>query len=99
MEVCYDVRCAFTDPRVAKRWVEWLHAGHLQDVLDAGATSARVVRIRGTGPVFEARYTFASAEDFARYEREEAPRLRALGLEAFPLSLGLEYSRTVSDAV
>ena len=99
MEVCYDVRCAFTDPAVGARWVQWLHDEHLQDVLDAGATSARVVRIRDDGTVFEARYTFASPEAFARYEREEAPRLRAEGLTLFPLALGLVYSRTVADVV
>lgn len=99
--VHYDVQCTFTDPAraeaVAEAWVAWLHAEHLQDVRDAGATSAAVVRLRDDGVVYEARYVFPSAEAFARYETEHAPRLRGEGLERFPLSLGLSYQRRVAD--
>jgi len=97
--VFYDVRCTFTDPDVARRWVAWLREEHLQEVLDAGAATAAVARVRGEGWVYEARYTFASAEAFAVYEAEEAPRLRAEGLARFPLELGLVYERRVGDAV
>jgi len=99
--VHYDVRCTFTDParaeEVGRSWVAWLHEEHLQDVMDAGASSARVVRVRAPGVVYESRYTFPSSEAFAAYEQTHAPRLRQEGLSRFPLDLGLVYARCVSD--
>ena len=59
----------------------------------AGAVSAEVVEHDGGG--FEARYTFASREAFAAYERDHAPRLRAEGLALFGPDKGVSYRRTL----
>lgn len=99
MSLAYTVRCSFTDPDVAERWLAWLRDPHLQDVLDAGAASATVVRLDGEPLTLEARYVFADRAAFQAYERDHAPRLRAEGLAAFPLELGLTYSRSVGDVV
>lgn len=100
MKIAYTVRCSFTDVEVAERWLAWLQDRHLQDVCDAGAESGDVVRLDGDGSedgstICEARYTFASRQAFSDYEKHHAPRLRQEGLELFPLSLGLSYSRSV----
>ena len=96
----YTVSCTFTDASVAERWLAWLRHPHLQDVLDAGATSARAVRLDTDGEVtIEVHYTFADRAAFEAYERDHAARLRAEGLEAFPLDLGLTYSRRTGEIV
>ncbi|MEM6794913.1 MAG: DUF4286 family protein [Acidobacteriota bacterium] len=97
MKIAYTVSCRFTDPEVAERWLTWLREGHLADVVVAGASTAVAVRLDGDPVRCEARYLFDSRKAFEAYEREHAPRLRAEGLELFPLELGLEYSRSVGE--
>jgi hydroxyacylglutathione hydrolase len=69
----------------------WLVGGHVDEVCEAGALEAEVVRHDG-GLAVEARYLFASRESFAAYERDHAPRLRAEGLARFPS--GLRFTRS-----
>lgn len=98
----YTVACTFTDPDVAGHWLDWLRDEHLADVIAAGATSAQVVEIDGVpeGTIrYEARYLYSSREAFERYEKDHAPRLRAEGLERFPLDLGLTYERSIGEVV
>ena len=95
----YTVRCEFDDPAVAAEWLAWLEREHLAEVCAAGAVRAEVVRFDGAPPCCEARYLFASRQGFDAYERKHAPRLRAAGLERFPLELGLRYSRTTGEVV
>ena len=90
--VVYTVRCEFTDESVLSRWCEWLEQTHLQEVLDAGADRAELVRLDGE-TVCEARYTFVDQAAFDAYQQKHGPRLRDDGLARFPLSLGLQYSR------
>lgn len=102
--IAYTVSCAFTDASVAARWIAWLEQEHLDDVLDAGAASAEVVRMErapdeAAACRCEVRYRFASREAFDAYEREHAPGLREEGLRRFPLALGLTYARSVGDVV
>ncbi|MCB9693956.1 MAG: DUF4286 family protein [Alphaproteobacteria bacterium] len=97
MSFVYRVRCTFSDPEVAERWLAWLHEGHLADVVAAGASSAEVFRIDAEEVVLEAVYGFSSRAAFERYEAQHAPRLRAEGLALFPLSLGLRYERTTGE--
>lgn len=92
----YTVAAEFDDPAVCEEWIAWLRDGHLADVFAGGALRAEVLRERGEDErpaKAEVRYHFPSAEDFARYEREHAPRLRAEGLEKFPPSRGIRYAR------
>lgn len=98
----YIVRCKITDPDVAHSWLDWLTSKHIQDVLNAGATSAEIFEMESESDksrTFEIRYRFGSAEAFAEYERSHAPRLRTEGLGKFPLEMGLEYSRCTGKSL
>lgn len=77
--VSYVVRIAFAERAAMLRFLAWLRDHHVADVIAAGATGADLVQL-DDAHVIEARYRFSSREAFARYEREEAPRLRAAGL-------------------
>ena len=93
----YPVRCEFRDPAVAEAWIGWMREEHFVDVIAAGAESAELVRLDGEPVTCECRYRFSDRAAFERYEREEAPRLRAEGLERFPLDRGLTYTRTTGE--
>lgn len=79
----YVVRMAFADRGAMEGFLAWLRDRHVADVCAAGAAEAELV-VLDPGPdaasTIEARYLFASRDAFTRYEREEAPRLRADGL-------------------
>ncbi|HMO13280.1 MAG TPA: DUF4286 family protein [Pirellulaceae bacterium] len=94
----YTVRCEFQgDPQLADHWLAWLRDVHLEDVLHAGARDAQVLRIDAEIPIYEIRYSFESRADFDLYERDHAPRLRAEGLDLFPLNQGLSYQRSCGE--
>lgn len=92
MSFAYTVTAEFDDPNVATEWVTWLQHGHLDDVLEGGALEAELVQFSPTK--LEVRYRFASAESFAAYERDFAPKLRAEGLAKFPAARGVRMSRS-----
>ena len=94
----YSVRCSFSDPSVGQSWLAWLVDEHVDEVLQAGAKSAEIFKVDG-GDIYEIRYRFVSREAFETYEREHADRLRADGLNCFPLDLGLTYSRTTAESI
>jgi hypothetical protein len=94
-EVAYTVAVTFTDAALAEEWLRWLRGGHIADVLAGGATAAEIVAVDGPERSFEVRYRFPSREAFAAYERDHAPRLRAEGLQRFPVERGVSYRRTV----
>jgi hypothetical protein len=90
----------FDDAAVAAEWVSWLKDGHFAEVLAGGALEAVLVRLEPTAAAplrFEARYRFADAAAFARYEREHAPKLRAEGLAKFPAARGVRMSRSMGE--
>ena len=93
----YTVTAEFDDAAVASEWVAWLRDGHLAEVLDGGALEAVLVQC---APLkFQARYAFADAAAFAKYEREGAPRLRAEGLARFPPARGVRMSRSTGEVL
>lgn len=95
MAFIYVVRSAFDAPEPMERFFAWLRDRHVADVCAAGAVDAELVRLDATDErphAVEVRYRFASREAFLRYEREEAPRLRADGLAELA-SLGLSPDR------
>ncbi|MGB0639214.1 MAG: DUF4286 family protein [Myxococcota bacterium] len=94
MSYRYTVRANFLNDLVAQEWVDWLRNGHCSEVLDGGATKAEVVALEGTPTSFEVRYDFPDRATFERYEGTHAPRLRAEGLELFPMTRGVEYFRS-----
>jgi len=100
MTIAYIVTADFTDVAVAGEWVAWLKEGHLQAVLDGGATSVSVSRLEpdaATPLRFEVRYRFPSMQDFSRYEKEFAPRLRADVEQRFPRDRGVTLSRRLAE--
>ena len=93
--VAYTVVATFEVSAVAEEWLGWLRTGHIAEVLAGGATDAEVVELDSPPRTFEVRYHFPSRAAFARYEQEHAPRLRAEGLQRFPLERGVSYRRSV----
>lgn len=83
--VAYSVTATFADRSLVSDWLRWLAEGHIADVLAGGASDAELVELDDSGRSFEVRYHFASRDIFAQYEREHAPRLRAEGLQRFPV--------------
>jgi hypothetical protein len=93
----YVVRTVIEDPRVFDGFVAWLRDSHVGDVCMAGARDADLLVMDsppGEPFVVEAHYRFVSREAFETYEREHAPRLRALGLAELA-RLGVEPGRGV----
>jgi len=95
----YTVGVSFPDEDTCERWIEWMYYVHVEEVLAAGAISCEVVRIEGKSVQLEARYLFESIEAFERYELNEAPRLRAEGLEQFPPETGISYRRSRGEVI
>jgi hypothetical protein len=90
----YSVRAEFTEPNTRDRYVQWLREGHcLAMVRDGGALSAEVT-VLDDGAV-EARYLFASREDFDGYEAGPAGPLWDERDRHFPPESGIRTVRTV----
>ncbi|HYT90861.1 MAG TPA: DUF4286 family protein [Gemmataceae bacterium] len=98
-QIAYTVTVTLPDEATARDWLRWLTGGHIDDVLAAGASDAELVQLDEAGHSFAVRYHFASAEAFADYERDYAPRLRAEGLRLFPVEKGVAYRRCVGTVM
>jgi hypothetical protein len=97
--LAYTVECEFADDAVASSFIAWLVDEHIADVCAAGALSAEVIRMDGSPPRSEVRYRFASRETFAVYERDHAPRLRALALEHGAREGRVRFRRSTGEIV
>jgi hypothetical protein len=99
--IAYTVTCEIDDPAVAESWTEWLLTKHVREVCEVGALDAAVLRLDGaeTPVVLEVRYHFASREDFAAYERDHAPRLRAEGVARMPPGGGVRLRRSLGEVL
>lgn len=110
--VYYSVTATFPDEATAVEYTDWLTDGHVQQVLQAGASAARIVRLdpeeaepggrdsaRVGSPRLETHYEFPSRAAFDRYVREFAPALRADGLKRFPATRGVRFERRVGQMV
>jgi len=103
--VHYAVTASCPTGETAARYLDWLtKGGHLRAVLDAGALSAKAVRLDPppNAPANPVRvlslYTFESREAFARYEREHAPALRQDGVSLFGES-GIVFHREIGEVL
>lgn len=78
-------------------YLEWIQGGHLDQVIQGGAGSARLVQIDEPERPLEvsAVYTFPGRAAFDAYIREHAPRLRAEGLSRFGPTSGVTFRRQV----
>ena len=106
--VMYTVRATCPDEATRSRYIEWLANGHVQAVMDGGATAAVIVQLdsepapaSGTDGAFkvEVRYAFQDRPALERYIQEFAPALRADGLRLFGPDSGVAFERTIGDAV
>jgi len=103
----YVVRCIFDAREPMLEFLAWLRDRHVADVCRAGAEDAEIAALDPTDEhahAIEIRYRFTSREAFERYEREEAPRLRAEGIaEAARLGLapgrGIVMKRWTGEAI
>ena len=103
----YIVRCSFVDRGAMEGFLSWLRDRHVADVCEAGADDAEIYLLDSIGGdhpnAVEIRYRFASREAFARYERDEAPRLRNEGLDELARlgvpTDGVSFTRTTGESV
>ena len=97
MSFAYTVHAVFDEQAVADEWAAWLRNGHFADVMAGGAHGAELVQ---RAPLeLEARYWFADAAAFTKYEQQSAPKLRAEGLAKFPASRGVRMSRSLGEVL
>jgi len=94
--VFYEVTAAIQDLSILDDWVRWMGDEHLADVVAAGATRGRLIRIDGPTATFVCQYEFASRGALDRYLSEHAPRLRAEGTARFDAEQ-VAYSRHTGD--
>jgi hypothetical protein len=107
--VLYAVTASIPDARLRDEYVAWLAGGHVQDVIAAGASEARVVVLdpddvagavadatpgeNATSRV-ESLYIFPTRAALEAYFRDHAPRLRAQGVAKFA-SRGVSFQRRI----
>lgn len=91
----YTVRATFEDPAIAQEWIDWLKDGHMQRVLNHGATDCEIVSVEAPEATIDVRYHFPSRDSFTNYELNHAPQLRAENLKTFPPDRGIAYERSV----
>lgn len=97
-QIAYTVTASFDRPGSVRAYIDWLSAGHVRSVCEAGAASAIVVAIDpapGEPPTVQVRYLFPNRDALAGYLSEHAPRLRAEGLALFGPESGVVFSRSV----
>lgn len=105
--ILYTVRTTCPSIQVRGRYLSWLSPNHIMQVMQGGATNARIVLPdRITDParpelaeraVVEVQYVFPSRKAFDAYVRDHAPALRADGLKHFPPESGLTFERQVAE--
>lgn len=96
MSILYEVNAAFIDPSIADDWVRWMVDEHISDVIEAGASSGRLLRVDSEdgSPRYSVLYEFASRDRLDAYVRDHADRLRAEGVRQFPLDKVRYHRRT-----
>ena len=96
-QVWYMVTATLPDEDTRDAYLEWIQGGHLDHVIQGGASSARLVRMDDPARPLEAAavYTFPSKAAFEAYLRDHAPRLRAEGLGKFGPQSGVTFRRQV----
>lgn len=99
--VVYTVTSTMPDAPTGERYVAWLTGGHVQAVLDAGASDARVVRLlEPPGPPrIRSEYVFPSLGAYETYVRDHAPALRADGLARFGPGSGVRMDRELTEVL
>lgn len=102
--IAYTVSTTIMYESKAQEWLNWLRNGHIDDVLKSGAESAKIIRLdplddNQRETTYEVHYIFPNRKIFEIYLEKHAPRLRAEGLEKFPLEDGFRYHRTIGEVL
>lgn len=76
------------EEEACEAWLEWMQQTHIPEVLATGKfEEARLCRVladeQSGGLTFAVQYLSPSREHLQRYYREDAPRLRQLGIDRF----------------
>ena len=99
--ILYTVRTTCPSVQVRGRYLAWLSPNHILQVMQGGATGARIILPDRSGndapAVVEVQYVFPSRKAYDTYLRDHAPALRADGLKHFPPEKGLVYERQVAE--
>lgn len=95
--VYYSVVATLPNKSLLRTYIEWLECGHVQAVLDGGASRASVVELDGEGEESHVRtvYEFETRADFDHYVRDHAPALRADGAARFGSLTGVKFEREI----
>jgi hypothetical protein len=94
--VFYEVTATIQDRTILEDWVRWMGDEHLAEVVAAGASRGRLIRLDGPTATFVCQYEFASRGALDRYLNDHAPRLRAEGAAVFD-SDQVSYLRRTGD--
>ena len=93
--VAYTVTATLPDEQVRADYEAWLLGGHVQLVIEAGASTAQVIRFSDSPIRVQSRYEFPSEEAFQGYLQDHAPRLRPDGIARFGSVPGVSFAREV----
>ena len=103
-QVLYTVTVSFPETTLADEWEDWMRSGHMQALLASGALRAELIRWSdpeedGGTIHMTAHYIFPDQDTLDTYIRDHAPALREDGLQRFPTSRGIEYSRRIGNVL
>lgn len=90
--ITYEVTARIDGEEIAQRYVEYMQAKHLRDVLASGCFAEAVLERGGPG-VFRTRYVARAQSDVDRYLRDHTAALRKDFATHFPT--GVQLSREV----
>lgn len=94
--ITYEVTARIDTAEVAQRYVDYMQAKHLRDVLASGCFTEAVLE-QGSPELFRTRYVARAQEDVDRYLRDHTAALRKDFAAHFPT--GVQLSREVWVAV
>ena len=100
--ICYMVTATLPGAAMADEYVAWLEDGHVDQVVEAGAHSAMIVRLEPDAvglPRVMTQYVFPSRHAFDEYVQRHAPALRADGLKRFGPEKGVRFERAIGEVV
>jgi len=97
----YTVLAECESDSIARDFIDWLTRGHVQAVMDGGASEVRIVAIPDDGfpQHVEVRYLFDSKATYDHYVETAAPQLREEGRNRFPEGSGVVMSRTEGELI
>ena len=95
--VRYEVTVTTGDSKVSSEFIRWMEEEHGDDLLACDGCYEYRVLSAGEN-VFRAEYLFLSQDHLDRYLEQDAPRLRAKGIEKFS-GKDISFERSVSQLV